>query len=148
MPLTVSLQQVMQLTVPVATHSTPVHSRPVSSVIHPPSGTLSSLEISPCPPDDFSLLSLGSTDSDAESVNSDISFSSPPSPDCGVVPAAISTELVTSSFPTTEPGWVGFTLVGDNIDKSVKPREMREDHQNRILSLLCCARSAQPISSF
>ena len=31
------------------------------------------------------------------------------------------------------PPWFGFRLVGDNIDKSIKPRDMRISHQSNLL---------------
>ena len=55
-------------------------------------------------------------------------------------------DIAMSSDDDTEPGrvtpsgcsssaiqWYGFKLIGDNLDKCIKPREMREDHQNRML---------------
>ena len=52
-------------------------------------------------------------------------------------------ELVAADVSQEEAlSWTGFTLVGDNIDKRVNPRQMREDHQSRVLNyffFLCCS---------
>ena len=55
-------------------------------------------------------------------------------------------DIAMSSDNDTEPGritpsgcsssaiqWYGFKLIGDNLDKCIKPCEMREDQQNRML---------------
>lgn len=52
--------------------------------------------------------------------------------------------------PTAETKWSGFKLVGDNLDKHIKSREMCEDHQNRILNCfqLYAVRDRIDLSSF
>ena len=52
--------------------------------------------------------------------------------------------------PIAETKWSGFKLVGDNLDKHIKPCEMCEDHQNRLLNCfqLYAVRDRIDLSSF
>ena len=38
-----------------------------------------------------------------------------------------------NSRTSSSPQWCGFNLVGDNVDKKVKPRHMRSDNQSKDL---------------
>eukprot|EP00731_Ephydatia_muelleri_P010119 Em0005g705a len=46
-----------------------------------------------------------------------------------------SSETVSASEDDSDPtiGWCGFRIVGDNIDKTVRPRDMRHNHQSTSL---------------
>ena len=81
-------------------------------------------------PNDFSLLSHGSHMSEQSYLDaSPLNLLS----DHDVL--VDQDELVAADVSQEEAlSWTGFTLVGDNIDKRVNPRQMREDHQSRVLN--------------
>ncbi len=67
-----------------------------------------------------------------------ISIDTPSPPDTPrqspILTVATPSETVNEAGSTaTAPKWVGFRIVGDNIDKNIKPRDMRLDHQTQSL---------------
>ena len=121
-----------------AEHEEPMQLTPVPSVPQSPSLSGEMFE-SPgdihLEPRDTSLLSSGSNlCTPLNSTNRSDSHFLEDVPDSStfVVPPPTSTP-VSSSASVVKSNWYGFKLVGDNLDKSIKPREMREDHQKRML---------------
>ncbi len=106
----------------------------------------SSLNISPQAPADISLSTPSPPNEPTNSpvlavatctqAPTDVSMTTPSPPH---MPSQSPTLTVDSSneapgFQTASTsGWFGFRIVGDNIDKNVKPRDMRSDHQTQSL---------------
>lgn len=114
--------------------STPASSTPVNFESPLQSGEMleSPADISLEPPE-ISILSSGSFDLRTPLNSTTLSDSHL----FGDVDMSVSAVLPPSSTPvpsaSIKKSRSGFKLVGDNLDKSIKPREMREDHQKRML---------------
>jgi len=70
----------------------------------------------------------------------DISMITPSPPHPPVLSPSLSTAALNEAEEksTDISKWVGFCLVGDNIDKNVKPRDMCIDHQTQSLHYFNC----------
>ena len=99
--------------------------------------TDSEIEISRSPSPDYYPISDtdSSTDSDTELSSKSVSPSESPTELSGNTQ---SDSVHPVPNVTTSDLWCGFKLVGDNIDKNVRPRYMRGDHQSQSLHYFHC----------